>query len=160
MKPVSDFSVFLVDDDPFFLSVCEQYLHNTGFTNVRQFQSGTEFLKNMQLQPDLIFLDYNMDSLNGIETLKKIKRFNPDSLVVFISGQENIDIAVNALKYGAFDYLVKKNINEEKIKSLLEKGIALKKMVAAKNKKSIVRRLLPFIGIVMVCLFVYRFFVK
>ncbi len=160
MKSNSEFSIFLVDDDPFFLNVCEQYLHNSGFANITKFQSATDLLNNLHLLPDLIFLDYNMDSLNGIETLKKIKRFNPDSFVVFISGQENIDVAVNALKYGAFDYVIKNQINEEKIKSVLEKGIALKSILAGKNKKSVIRRLLPFIGMAVLVLVIYKFFAK
>jgi len=160
MKSNSEFSIFLVDDDPFFLSVCEQYLHNSGFANITKFQSSTDFLNNLQLQPDLIFLDYSMDSLNGIETLKKIKRFNPDSFVVFISGQENIDVAVNALKYGAFDYLIKNQISEEKIKVVLEKGILLKNILARKNKKSVLKRLLPFIGAVALILLIYKFFAQ
>jgi DNA-binding NtrC family response regulator len=160
MKANSEFSIFLVDDDPFFLSVCEQYLHNLGYANITKFQSSTDFLNNLQQQPDLILLDYSMDSLNGIETLKKIKRFNPDSFVVFISGQENIDVAVNALKYGAFDYLIKNQISEEKIKVVLEKGIVLKNILAGRNKKSIMKRLLPFIGIAALVLFIYKFFAR
>ena len=160
MKSNSEFSIFLVDDDPFFLSVCEQYLHNSGFANITKFQSSTDFLNNLQLQPDLIFLDYSMDSLNGIETLKKIKRFNPDSFVVFISGQENIDVAVNALKYGAFDYLIKNQISEEKIKAVLEKGMLLKDVLARKNKKSVLKRLLPFIGVGVLILLIYKFFAQ
>jgi len=160
MKSNSEFSIFLVDDDPFFLSVCEQYLHNSGFANITKFKSSTDFLNNLQLQPDLIFLDYSMDSLNGIETLKKIKRFNPDSFVVFISGQENIDVAVNALKYGAFDYLIKNQISEEKIKTVLEKGMLLKEVLARKNKKSVLKRLLPFIGVVALILLIYKFFAQ
>lgn len=160
MKSNSEFSIFLVDDDPFFLSVCEQYLHNSGFANITKFESSTDFLNNLKLQPDLIFLDYSMDSLNGIETLKKIKRFNPDSFVVFISGQENIDVAVNALKYGAFDYLIKNQISEEKIKAVLEKGILLKNILARKNKKSVFKRLLPFIGAGALILLIYKFFAQ
>jgi DNA-binding NtrC family response regulator len=160
MKSNSEFSIFLVDDDPFFLSVCEQYLHNAGYQRITKFESSTDFLNSLQLQPDLILLDYSMDSLNGIETLKKIKRFNPDLMVVFISGQENIDIAVNALKYGAFDYLIKNQISEEKLKTVIDKGLTLKNLLAKRNKKSVLKRLLPFIGLAVLLLCIYKFYSK
>lgn len=144
MKSNSSFSVFLVDDDPFFLNVCEQYILNSHCSEITKFQSGPDFLNNLSQLPDLVLLDYQMDTMNGIETLKKIKRFNPDAMVVFISGQENIDIAVNALKYGAFDYLIKNQVNEEKIKMILDKAKALKEILSKKNKKGLLRRLIPF----------------
>lgn len=144
MKSNTGFSVYLVDDDPFFLNVCEQYVLNCGISDITKFQSGPDFLNNLSRFPDLILLDYHMDTMNGIETLKKIKRFNPDAMVVFISGQENIDIAVNALKYGAFDYLIKNQVDEEKIKIILNKALALKEMLSKKNKKSLLNRIIPF----------------
>jgi DNA-binding NtrC family response regulator len=152
MNPNSEFSIFLVDDDPFFLNVCEQYLHNLGYSNISQFQSSTEFINNLQKLPDLVLLDYNMDSLNGIETLKKIKRFNPNALVVFISGQEKIDVAVNALKYGALDYILKNEVTEERLKTVLEKGRDIKNILVRNNKKSLLKRLLPFIGMIAMIL--------
>jgi len=154
MKSNSEFSIFFVDDDPFFLSVCEQYLINLGYSNITKFGSSVDFLNRLEQQPDLVLLDYCMDSLNGIETLKKIKRFNPNALVVFISGQENIDIAVNALKYGAFDYLIKSQVSEEKIKNVLEKGIALKSILAKNEKKYSIKKLLSAVGINGLILFV------
>jgi DNA-binding NtrC family response regulator len=147
MKSKSDFSIFLVDDDPFFLNICEKYLNNLGFSRVSKFESSTVFLNSLHQEPDLILLDYNMDSLNGIETLQKIKCFNPNALVIFISGDENIDIAINALKYGAFDFLIKKNISEEKLKSLIDKGIEVRDLISKKSGKNIIRQLLPFVFI-------------
>ena len=160
MKSNADFSIFLVDDDPFFLNLCEQYLHNLGFTAVRKYESSTGFLNELLFQPGLIFLDYNLDSLNGIETLKKIKRFNPNFLVVFISGQEKIDVAVNALKYGAFDYLLKEEVTEDRLKIVLDKAIAIKTVLEKRNKKSLFMRLLPLLGLAAIILLVYKFFYK
>ena len=158
MNPNHDFSIFLVDDDPFFLNVCEQYLQNLGYTNISQFQSSTEFINNLQKLPDLVLLDYNMDSLNGIETLKKIKRFNPNALVVFISGQEKIDVAVNALKYGALDYILKNEVTEERLKSVLEKGRDIKDILVRNRKRGLLKRFLPFIGVIALTLLVNNFY--
>lgn len=160
MKSNSEFSIFLVDDDPFFLALCEEYLRNCGYSKITKFGSGAEFLKCLEQMPDLIFLDYCMGSLNGIDTLKKIKRFNPNSLVVFISGQEDIGVAVNALKYGAFDYLVKNDVNEEKLKAVMEKASAINALLDKHRKKSGLRKILSSVGISGLILFLYKQFAK
>ncbi len=160
MKSSSEFSIFIVDDDPFFSGLCTQMLKNLDFKNVTCFHSGTEFLHNVQLNPDIILLDYNMESMNGIETLKKLKRFNPNLLVVFISGQEDIEIAVSALKYGAFDYLIKNQITEARLKVLIEKGVALKALIRKGFKKTVFSRVLSTIGIPILLWFLLQIFFK
>src|ERR1700744_2320050 len=107
MPKTTNYRIFLVDDEPFCLDLYQQYLHNLEQPDIHLFSSSAECLNQLSLQPDLIFLDYQMDSINGLETLKKIKRFDPNAIVVFISGQETIEVAVNALKYGALDYIPK-----------------------------------------------------
>lgn len=58
-------------------------------------------------EPDLIFLDYLMPEMDGLDVLKKIKKIDPEALVVFITGEGSEDLAVKAMKAGASDYLVK-----------------------------------------------------
>mgnify|MGYP003350604191 CR=1 FL=1 len=64
------------------------------------------------MSDSIIFLDYNFDmagkdAMNGIEILKEIKKHDAEIEVVMFSGQDKIDVAVNTIKYGAFDYIVK-----------------------------------------------------
>jgi DNA-binding NtrC family response regulator len=74
---------------------------------VFRYQSGKEALSNLYRQPHIITLDYSMPDLSGAEVLKKIKAQYPGIEVVIISGQEDVSTAVELLKAGAFDYLVK-----------------------------------------------------
>jgi CheY-like chemotaxis protein len=150
MKPQSEFSIFLVDDDPFFLGICEKMLQNLGYKKITAFQSSRDFINNIRQNPDIILLDYNMELMDGLETLKKIKQFNPDLLVVFISGQENNEVVVNALKYGAFDYLAKNKIDEERLRILMGKGMALKEVILKNYNKTVTSRVLSTIGIPIV----------
>ncbi|RQO65264.1 response regulator [Pedobacter sp. KBW06] len=101
------FKIFLVDDDTFCLNLYRIYLENADYKDISIFENETTCLNHLTEKPDVIFLDYGLNNLSGIEVLKKIKRFNPDIFVVFLSGQANIATAVNALKFGAFDYIVK-----------------------------------------------------
>lgn len=105
----NQFKFFVVDDDIFCANMYEQYLKNLNYNDITYFSNGIECLNNLHLNPDIIFLDHNMDEMNGFEVLKKIKRINPNIYVVMISAQDNIKTAVDALKYGAFDYVIKDN---------------------------------------------------
>jgi DNA-binding NtrC family response regulator len=159
MKPQSEFSIFLVDDDPFFVSICEKMLQNLDYKNIISFQSATEFLLNIRQKPDVILLDYNMDSLNGLEILQKIKRYNPNQLVVFISGQEEKEIVVSALKCGAFDYIYKNQITEKRLKILLENCVDLKKSILKNYMKRVFGRVITTIGVpILVWLLLESFF--
>jgi DNA-binding NtrC family response regulator len=148
--------IFLVDDEQYCLHLYARYLNNLGYTRIQYFSKSAECLNQLTLKPDLIFLDYNMDNLNGIDILRKIKRFDPNILVIFISGQEDISIAVNALKYGALDYITKDNLDEAKIKSCLDKVLQIREMIRKKNKFSGVKKLLSGIGVLSLFYFIQR----
>jgi len=113
--------IFLVDDDPFFLASLGKQLSNMGFSDVHEFDNGIDCLNALPLQPNVVFLDHHMDTLSGYDVLKKIKRFSPDMFVVMISGQEEIKTAVDSLKHGAFDYILKSDVSEESIGNTLAK---------------------------------------
>jgi two-component system, OmpR family, response regulator len=104
--------VFLVDDDAVFLKSLEiEFVHHTDFT-VETFPTGELCLENLSHEPDVIILDYHLDgidknAMNGIETLDKIKEYNPEIPVVMLSSQDKIDVAVSCMHHKAFDYVVK-----------------------------------------------------
>jgi DNA-binding NtrC family response regulator len=134
METLHSIKIFLVDDDVFSLSLYEQQVRNIGYQNVTTFDNGTACLNSLTQQPDVIFLDHGMDILNGLEVLKKIKRFNPNIFVVFVSGQEDIETAVNSLKYGAFDYIVKGQNEIRRISAVMEKIQAFRELMPKKEK--------------------------
>lgn len=121
MTNTDSISIYLVDDDPFCLKLYEQHLHNLGYADVCTFADGQGCLNHITQQPDIIFLDYRMEPLDGLEVIRKIKRFNPDIYLVVISSQEDIKVAVDALKYGAFDYIIKGQDDLNRIEAVLEK---------------------------------------
>jgi DNA-binding NtrC family response regulator len=105
-------TIFIVDDDAMQAMMLQDYLSKYSTMTVHVFNSGEDCLKNLSLQPQIVFLDYNFDlagkdAMDGIEILKEIKKQNPEIEVVMFSGQDKIDVAVNTIKYGAFDYIVK-----------------------------------------------------
>jgi DNA-binding NtrC family response regulator len=104
--------LFLVDDDALYLKSLEiEFLEHADFT-IETYSTGELCLQNLSHNPDVIILDYQLDgverdAMNGIQTLDKIKEFNPAIAVVMLSSQDKIDVAVNCMHHKAFDYVVK-----------------------------------------------------
>jgi two-component system, OmpR family, response regulator len=104
--------IFLVDDDALFLKTLEVNFASESDYSIRTFSTGELCLENISQDPDIIILDYylngiDIDAINGIEILDKIKSVNPLIPVIMLSSQDKIDVAVNCMKHNAFDYIVK-----------------------------------------------------
>ena len=112
MSDKKNMLIFIVDDDAIQLEMLKDYLSKSNKYKVVPFSSGEDCLQNLSQNPDIIFLDYNLNSVNkkakdGLSVLKEIKKTNPNTEVVMFSGQEKIEVAVNTMTFGAFDYIVK-----------------------------------------------------
>ena len=104
--------LFLVDDDALFLKSLEIEFSQTTESDIRTFSTGEQCLECLSECPDIIILDYYLNSIDenaidGLETLDKIKAINPEVPVIILSSQDKIDVAVNCMKHQAFDYVVK-----------------------------------------------------
>jgi DNA-binding NtrC family response regulator len=104
--------LFLVDDDALFLKSLEIDFADNTESIIKTFQTGELCLKNISQNPDVIILDYHLNSIdknaiNGLETLDRIKAVDQTIPVVMLSSQDKIEVAVNCMKHQAFDYIVK-----------------------------------------------------
>lgn len=120
-------SILIVDDEPSILQSLGGLLSDEGF-GVSTAANGYEALKIVDSEsPDLVLLDIWMPGIDGIETLKEIKKDNPHIQVIIISGHGNIETAVKATKLGAFD--------------LIEKPLSIDKVIVSINNALNFRRL-------------------
>lgn len=100
-------TILIVDDESSILKTLSGILMDEGFETVTA-TNGYEALKRIEEDlPDLILLDIWMPGIDGIDTLKEIKRKFPDVQVVMITGHGTIETAVNATKIGAYDFIEK-----------------------------------------------------
>jgi CheY-like chemotaxis protein len=120
MKSIRDSVVFIVDDNPFWVKIQTQMLHDLGFTKIMSFSNGNDCIDNLNLNPIIIFLDYQMEDLNGIEVLQQIKSYNSKIKVVFCTNNEDLEVAVNALKFGSQEYLLKENATKKELLQILD----------------------------------------
>lgn len=100
-------NILVVDDDRVLLDLLRKVLEKFGF-KVALAASGKDAIDQVQkFVPDVILLDIKMPGMDGITLLKEIKAHDPDVEVIIITGFASLDSAVEALKYGAFDYIKK-----------------------------------------------------
>jgi len=115
MKNHQSFKVYIVEDDVWYGSMLEHYLSLNPEYEVKRFESPGEFFASLHETPDVVTLDYSLPDCDGAEVLKKIKEHNPDIRVIIISGQEDVATAINLLKNGAFDYIVKDDDTKDRL---------------------------------------------
>lgn len=107
------FKIFLVEDDPFFGETLKYHLKLNPDFEVFLFKTGKECLDNLFQSPNIICLDFGLPDITGDLLLKKIQQTNNQIPIIIISGQEEIEVAVDFLKSGAKDYIVKSNHTKE-----------------------------------------------
>ncbi len=99
--------IFVVEDDPWYADLLEYQIKlDPGYT-VEKFHTGKECLNNLYKNPLLITLDFSLPDMKGKEVLKRIRESKPDLPVIIISGQEDIRTAIDLLREGAYDYIIK-----------------------------------------------------
>lgn len=104
---MDDFKIFIVEDDPFYGRLLKHHLSRNPDYDVTVFENAKSLLSSLHLNPDVICIDFGLPDITGDKLLEKIKTFNSQLPVIIISGQEEISVAVDLLKKGARDYIIK-----------------------------------------------------
>lgn len=123
--------VLLVDDERDFIDVLGERLESRGLT-VSKAVSGDEALEKIgQEDIDVVVLDVLMPGKDGVATLQEIKNLKPLLEVILLSGNATVEAAVNGLKLGAFDFLLKPT----EVSDLMEKiALAYKRKADQENR--------------------------
>jgi DNA-binding NtrC family response regulator len=101
------YKIFIVEDDPWYGEILEYHLSLNEDYLITRFTTGKECLANLHKKPDLITIDFSLPDYTGDKLYEKIRQADDSIPVVAISGQEEVAVAVNLLKAGVTDYLVK-----------------------------------------------------
>jgi DNA-binding NtrC family response regulator len=138
MNDTHKIKLFLVDDDKLYLKSLEiEFMQHADF-EIETFESGELCVANLFKNPDVIILDYLLDSIdknamNGLETLDKIRAFDPGIPVVILSAQDKIEVAVNCMHHKAFDYIVKSETAFLRLQKVIEAIIYTRKIEKTLN---------------------------
>jgi two-component system response regulator AtoC len=107
------YSIFIVEDDPWYGQILEYHLSLNPDYKITRFLTGQDCLNNLYQKPDLISLDFGLPDYPGDKLFQKIREIAPNVPVVMISAQDAISVAVNLLKIGVADYLVKDDATKD-----------------------------------------------
>ena len=116
--------IFVVEDNVLFNKMVCEHLKKNNYTNLKSFVSGNECIKAVMKgeHPDIVIQDYFLDDTNGVDVLKAVKKQSRKSEFIFLTANEDIEVAIDSMKYGALDYIIK------------EKGDVLNRLVDKLNK--------------------------
>ena len=104
---MENIQVMLVDDEVEFLNTLTKRLRKRG-VDIKGVESGEKALEALKEgHYDVIILDVRMPGMDGIEVLRKIKDGYPLTEVIMLTGHANVEVAVQGMELGAFDYLMK-----------------------------------------------------
>lgn len=112
--------IFVVDDDEMLLEAIEDYITRKTKHKVQLFKTGEECLEQLDQEPDVVILDYNLnavfkDAANGLKILEMIKKMNKNIRVIMLSSQEAYGAAMQTINKGAEEYVIKDEASFEKI---------------------------------------------
>ncbi|WP_276496045.1 sigma-54-dependent transcriptional regulator [Pontibacter litorisediminis] len=115
------FKIFILDDDIWYSELLEYHLSLNPDYELKKFHAAKDCLANLHQRPNVLTLDYSLPDKNGAEVLHKIKEQSPDTQVIIISGQKDVATAVDLLKKGAYDYIVKDEDTPERLWNTVNK---------------------------------------
>ena len=116
------FKILVIDDEPILRDSLEVALKTSGY-DVLTARTGEEGLERFQKEnPDLVLLDHWLPGINGDEVLRRIKEEDPEIPIIIMTAQGSIEMAVNLMKMGAFDFLVKP-FELDQVEDLIKKGL-------------------------------------
>ncbi len=116
-------AILIVEDEPTLAKNMRRYLDGAGF-DARVAATGETALKELEaFKPDIVLLDYRLPDTDGLQLLDHIRTLDRGIRVIMITGEGNVQLAVNAMKAGAYDYLAKPIVLKE-LKLQLEKIVS------------------------------------
>ena len=126
-------SILIIDDEKPQREGLGGYFKKKGYTTYLA-ESGIRGLEIIrEHQVDIVLTDYKMPDLSGVETMSEIKKINPEIEVIVMTAFGSVEIAVDAMKYGALNYLLKP-VNLDELDIIIDRAL-LQKQIISENKK-------------------------
>lgn len=119
-------NIFLVDDNALYLTNLEIAFGSKEYYNITKFATGELCLEKLSLNPDIIILDYYLNSvvtnaINGLETLIRIRAVNPLVPVIILTGEEDLEVRKNCMEHKATKYIIKSDISFARLREIITK---------------------------------------
>jgi two-component system chemotaxis response regulator CheY len=112
-------NILIVDDAAFMRMMIKDILTKNGYTVCGEAVNGRDaIIKYSELKPDLVIMDITMPEMSGVDALKGIKATNPSAQVIMCSALGQQDMVIEAIQFGALDFIVKPFQEDRLIKAI------------------------------------------
>lgn len=146
--------IYIIEDNQYYAKLIKANLNKIGYTNVDIFYSGELAIESIkEKEPNCIILDHILSNrgMNGSDVLKHVKKNNPNINVIILSGQQDVKIASDLMKYGSFDYIVKNDMTFFNLENTLFKLSRILIM----NDKNILKYIIITILIILIIILIF-----
>jgi len=147
--------IFIVEDDTFYAELLKNEIVKNRLGEVKSFSSGESFMNNLFKMPDIVLLDHNLGSMQGVDILKKIKSLNPNIQVIILSAQDKMKVAITSLKFGAYDYVEKNDFAFDRIKALIKNITKFNQIVKEQKRLKIAKTIFTALVITLILSAIY-----
>jgi len=156
--------IFLVDDEPIQNEMLKDHIGSIFQYQLKTYENGEDAIRDLGLNPSICVLDYHLNShlpnaQNGVEVLKRIKELSPQTEVIMLSGQDKIEVAIDSMKYGAYDYVIKGETAFSRIQNILDN---INELHSLKEANSSYKKVISFLWVAIalvvaasICLAIY-----
>lgn len=131
--------IYVVEDNKMYNRIVSEFLTKQGFTNVKSFLSGKDCVRTVKggESPDIVIQDYHLQDSTGIDVLVNVKKYSKNSEFIFLTANEDMEVAVNSIKYGAYDYIIKDS--ELSLKKVLHKIEKITKLILLQRRNKAIK---------------------
>ncbi|QIA07213.1 response regulator [Draconibacterium halophilum] len=148
--------IYVVEDNKLYHKLVVDFLQRQGMKNVKSFYNGKDCLDAIKQgeRPDIVVQDYHLEDSTGIAVLQAVKKRSKSSEFIFLTAHEDMEVAVNSIKYGAYDYIIKNN--DIALKKVYSKIGKIDKMLELEKRNRFIRNamIVTFIVLVAIVTFV------
>jgi len=139
MKIDNGHKVLIIEDYRLFADILKNYLSEKGYDSVISETGHGGIQLFQEYQPDIVLVDISLPDINGLEVIQKIRTLSEDIPIIVVSGTDDINIAIEAVRRGAWDYILKPVTNFQIFDNTIFK--ALEKAYFQKKEKGYLERL-------------------
>jgi two-component system, NtrC family, response regulator AtoC len=156
-------NITIIEDNELYSMLFRERLKDNLNFNLNVYNSAEDFFKNSEFEKktDIVILDYKLPGINGYNTLKRIKETLPNSEVIMLSGQTNLQAVVEIMKAGAFDYISKNDEAIEKVFLSIRKALEQKQMknenISLKIQLNKYKLLMGALGFLLAVIFLFLY---
>lgn len=114
--------IFVVEDNKIYNHLVTEFLKRKKI-EVTSFFNGKECMRAIKggARPGIVIQDYHLGDTTGFEVLKYVKNISPKTEFIFLTSNEDMEVAVNTIKYGAFDYIIKDKLALDRVMDKIQK---------------------------------------